>query len=328
MEWRRGGEQDHQTLVQTLITSHDESADCGGKLGAHLRAIPTSTSDRADVRCCSAEYRGPLPPLLLIFLLPPRRAVNQRFPVRRKSYVSCSIHVHKKLSSRISVSRKFLSPDFQFPIDTVPSFLAFSLHVCRDARVSNYRAIVAQPTSRGNGRTGKPLPSFITDPLCHARCLLSNSRDQHLRYRSSLTRERRKKKMDEFFFHSLSLLFINRLYYPLCHARCLLSNSRDQHLRYRSSLTRERRKKKWTNFFSFSLPSFYKPCLFFFSKQSSNPSVGRQEGKRRRGLISSFERDRLNRFPIFFDIEGGTVYPPISTARMGYISIPPRSQEQ
>ena len=163
MEWRRrGGEQDHQTLVQTLITSHDESADCGGKLGAHLRAIPTSTSDRADVRCCSAEYRGPLPPLLLIFLLPPRRAVNQRFPVRRKSYVSCSIHVHKKLSSRISVPRKFLSPDFQFPIDTVPSFLAFSLHVCRDARVSNYRAIVAQPTSRGNGRTGKPLPSFIT----------------------------------------------------------------------------------------------------------------------------------------------------------------------
>ena len=264
--------------MQTLITSHDESADCGGKLGAHLRAIPTSTSDRADVRCCSAEYRGPLPPLLLIFLLPPRRAVNQRFPVRRKSYVSCSIHVRKKLSSRISVPRKFLSPDFQFPIDTVPSFLAFSLHVCRDARVSNYRAIVAQPTSRGNGRAGKPLPSFITDPLCHARCLLSDSRDQHLRYRSSLTRERRK--------------------------------------------------KKWTNFFSFSLPSFYKPCLFFFSKQSSNPSVGRQEGKRRRGLISSFERDRLNRFPIFFDIEGGTVYPPISTARMGYISIPPRSQEQ
>lgn len=57
VEWRGGGrEWDHQTLAQTLITSHDESADCGGKLGAHLRAI--STSDRADVRCCSAEYRS------------------------------------------------------------------------------------------------------------------------------------------------------------------------------------------------------------------------------------------------------------------------------
>lgn len=36
-EWSRvGGEEwDHQTLVQTLITSHDESADCGGKLGEY-----------------------------------------------------------------------------------------------------------------------------------------------------------------------------------------------------------------------------------------------------------------------------------------------------
>ena len=139
MEWRRrGGEQDHQTLVQTLITSHDESADCGGKLGAHLRAIPTSTSDRADVRCCSAEYRGPLPPLLLIFLLPPRdaRSTNDSLYDASRTYRAVSMYTK-------NFPLEFLFPgNFCHPISnflSIPSHpfsrLAFTCAVMRAFRI-------------------------------------------------------------------------------------------------------------------------------------------------------------------------------------------------
>lgn len=72
VEWR-GEEWDHQTLVQTLITSHDESADCGGKLGAHLRAISTSIP--------IALTSGVAPPSIAAHILPSHLLVPSQYAV-------------------------------------------------------------------------------------------------------------------------------------------------------------------------------------------------------------------------------------------------------
>lgn len=101
-EWSRVGGEDHQTLVQTLITSHDESADCGGKLGEY----GTHTCEPFPLPYAIALTSGVAPSSIAAHLLRPQL-------LRASSFLSSNTFFPNTRSTNDSVSR--IISILQFP---------------------------------------------------------------------------------------------------------------------------------------------------------------------------------------------------------------------